>query len=320
MSLKFEFIIDKGANFAYWAQLLLGSWSWYFEKENSQLFLEEMGTFSKEEQKALEKLRMILQKKGNQYRWLWQRYGNQPFDNGQDEEVYNLIKSAFDQKFQLLWNKESPSLKQWKTELERYNFEKLLPAFRNIAIFLGLAENLDLTHPKIKLLISGNFPTGATRADFKNLIILNVSRVPLIKISRAAGVLIHECAHLLNNEGGFMNKLIEAADYPNIKVDGGYKWKYLIGETVLKSVSSHRANTYIGKLLDFSDSERKNDEDLSHKLPLREYGYEFLIRIAASRLFPETIAYIEAGKVIDQMHINNAVNILADLLREREAV
>lgn len=71
MGLKFEFIVDKKANFAYWAQLLLGPRSWYFRKDNPQLFLEEAGVFSKEEQKALGELKLILEKESNQYRWLW---------------------------------------------------------------------------------------------------------------------------------------------------------------------------------------------------------------------------------------------------------
>ena len=33
---QFKFFIDKEPNFVYWAQLLVGKWSWYFEGENSK--------------------------------------------------------------------------------------------------------------------------------------------------------------------------------------------------------------------------------------------------------------------------------------------
>ncbi len=203
--------------------------------------------------------------------------------------------------------------------MEEYDFNKLGFVFRSIAAFLGTAGNAECVIPtRVKLLISGNFPSGASRFNFGDLIILNVSRVPVTKKSRVIGALIHEFTHLINNKIGLLPKIIKTINYPNINVQEGYKWQYFVTETILKSISSHRANAYVGEFLDFDDETKRRDEDVSYKLPLRKYGYEFLIRVAASRFLSQTINYIETGKIIDAAYVNNAVNILANLLQERE--
>lgn len=319
MKLEFNFIIDKEANFIYWAQLLLGKWSWYFEKDNSKIFSEEVGILSKEEQEGLEKLRLILEKKNNQYRWLWQRYRHDQFDDINENDDYLFIENVLKKKFELLWQKEYPLLAQQKEELQQYDYNKLAPVLENIAVFLGADENVinSTISTDVKLLISGNFPTGAIKNEFGDLIILNVSRVPKEKISRIVGVLIHEATHLIEKRSQIITDILNEIDI-NIEVKDGYSYKYLVSETILKSIVSHRANTYMGKFLDFSAEEKIVDEDLSYKLPLREYGYGFLIRLAANRLLPETTSYIEAGKKLDRPYINKVINILNDLLQEYE--
>lgn len=318
MTPKFEFIIDKETNFIYWAQLLLGKWSWYFEEKSSKIFREEISDLSDDEKKALEDLKTILQKESNQYLWLWKRYENRCFENDEEKEIYLSARNLLNKKFELFLEKELSRLKQWKNELDKFNFQKLIPALNDVSVFLGLNNDaISEFHTRVKLLISNDFPAGATRPDFEDLIILNVSRVPIKDIFRVIGVIIHEFAHLLNNKGKLITDLIKVAIIPPIKIEGGYKWKYLITETILKSIVSHRANTYMGGLFDFSEETKKLDEDLSHKMPLKSYSYEFLIRIAANRILPETARYIDSKKVIDSAYMNRVIKILTDLLNER---
>jgi hypothetical protein len=313
----FEFLIDKEANFAYWVQLLLGQWSWYFEKENSILFTNEVGLISNTEQEALNKLRIILQQKDNQYQWLWGRYGNLSLTNLQEQKEYSFIRKALDMKFAPFWNKELLHLNDWKNELERYDFHKLDDAFQKISTFLGIKDDKGaVLRARVKLLISSNFPTGATRPDF-NFIILNVSRAPTIEINRVVGVISHEFTHFIKNKSGFLDSLLKSSMLPSEKLDGEYKWKYLITETILKAISSNRANTYIGSLLDFSESERRQDENLSHRNPLNSYSYEFLIRIAASHILQNTVSYLNNGKIINKDFIKLVIKTLSDLVKER---
>lgn len=319
MNPLFEFSLDKEANFAYWTQLLLGQWSWYFEKEKSNLFIKESSRFSSEEQDALNKLKEILQKKGNQYRWLWQRYDGHPISNVEEKETYAFIRSSLNRKFESLWDKEVLSLGKWAAELGEYNFQKIIPVFQKIASFLGISSGTDLVfHTRAKLLISDDFPTGATRPDFKDLIILNVSRVSVAKINRIVGVAAHEFMHLLNNQFGLITHIVDGIDLPTIRQKDGYNWKYLITETILTSITSKRSNTYLGMLLDFNEEEVINDKNLSHKLPLNAYSYEFLIRIAAFRILNKTTHYIDTKKTIDISYINYVIKVLAVLFEERE--
>lgn len=318
MTPKFEFIIDKEMNFIYWTQLLIGKWGWYFEEKSSRIFSEEISDLSDEEKKALEDLKTILQKEGNQYLWLWKRYDHYPFENDEEKEIYLLVRNLLNKKFELFWEKELSYLERWKNELDKFNFQKFTSILNDVSVFLGLNNDaISEFHTRVKLLISNDFPAGATRPDFEDLIILNVSRVPIKDIFRVIGVIIHEFVHFLDNKGKLITDLIKVAVIPPIKIEGGYKWKYLITETIFKSIVSHRANTYIGKLLDFDEKTKKLDEDLSHKMPLKSYSYEFLIRIAASRILPETTCYINSKKVIDSEYINCIIKILVDLLNER---
>jgi len=318
MTLKFKFIIDKETNFIYWAQLLLGKWSWYFEEKSSKIFREEIGGLSDDEKKALEDLKTTLQKESNQYLWLWKRYDNRCFDNNEEKEIYLLTRNLLNKKFELFWEKELSHLKRWENELDKFNFQKLTLVLNDISIFIGLSSNTTSEfHARVKLLISNDFPAGATRPDFEDLIILNVSRASIKDIFRVIGVITHEFVHILNNKNKLITDLIKVATIPPIKIEGGYKWKYLITEIIFKSIVSHRANTYIGKLLDFSEETKRLDEGLSHKMPLKSYSYEFLIRIAANRILPETTRYIDSKKVIDSKYINCVIKILTDLLSER---
>lgn len=315
---SFEFFIDKEANFAYWAQLLLGQWSWYFEKDNSILFSNEAGLISDTEQEALDKLKIILQGKNDQYRWLWEKYDNLSSTNLQEQKDYSFIREALNMKFNLFWDRELFRLNDWKNELERYDFHKLDDSFQKISIFLGIKDNKDaVLRARVKLLISSNFPSGATWPDFNDLIILNVSRVPIIKINRVVGVISHEFTHFINNKSNFLKLLLQSSMLPSEKLDGGYKWEYLITETILKAVSSGRANTYIGSLLDFREYERRQDENLSHQNPLNSYSYEFLIRIAASRILQDVVSYLNNGKIVDKDFIKLAIKTLSDLVKER---
>ena len=134
-----------------------------------------------------------MRKKNNQYRWLWQRYRHDLLDDINEKDDYFFIGNVLKQKFELLWQKEYPLLAKQQAELQRYDYDKLLPVLDKIAVFLGVDKNIinSTISADIKLLISGNFPSGAIKNEFGDLIILNVSRVPKEKISRIVCVLIH---------------------------------------------------------------------------------------------------------------------------------
>ncbi|MBI4993810.1 hypothetical protein HZC33_02540 [Candidatus Wolfebacteria bacterium] len=314
-----EFFIDKEANFIYWAQLLIGPWSWYFEKENSILFSNEIGQISNFEQKALDELKNILQNKNNQYKWLWERYNNFPLVNIQKQKEYSFVKETLTKKFNIFWDKEIILLDNWKNELDQYDFNKFNDLFKKLSIFLGIKDNKDVVSKiRVKLFISSNFPSGATRPDFNDLMILNVSRVPIMKINRVVGVISHEFAHFINNKSGLIKLLLKSSAFPSEKLDEGYKWEYLIAETILKSISSSRANTYSGLFLSFSEQEKRQDENLSHQNPLKSYSYEFLIRIAANHILQNTIDYLDNNKMIDKNFIELTIKTLLNLIKERE--
>ncbi|MCP6720191.1 MAG: hypothetical protein KJI72_02640 [Patescibacteria group bacterium] len=321
MTSAFKFVIDKEANFSYWTQLLVGKWGWYFEENNANIFREEHGPFSDEEQKALEKFKSILQKEKNQYYWLWSRYDGLSFKNPQEQKEYSFIKDVLGKRFNLLWDNELPSLKKWADILKQYNFQKLIQVLQKIAMFLGV--NNGIVFPvRVKLLISGDFPTGATRSDFRDLMTLNVSRVSTSQKHRVIGVIVHEFVHIINNRRKLITKFMENTSLPTliIEPERGYRWKYLVTETILTSIASQRSNTFVGKFLDFSELEKRNDEEgLKHKKPLGAYSYEFFIRVAASRVLPETSRYLDAGKVIDTPYTEHVIKILTKLLKERKA-
>jgi hypothetical protein len=313
----FKFTIHKNANFAYWSQLLLGKWSWYFEKENSGLFTAETGILTETEQKALNELRSILQKEENQYQWLWERYTDLPATDPEEKRIYESIQKALEKKFNALWENDLPLLHNWQSALTEFSFKEIWPVIEKISYFFGILNDA-IHHPiNAQLLVSGTFPTGATKPGFESMLILHVSRTPLTSINRVIGVLIHEYIHFIKDESARFTVLLRNV-LPNEAPTGGYAWKYLISETILKSIASHRANTYLGALLNFSAKERKIDTDISHKNPLNAYSYEFLIRIAAVKLLPTTKKYLDSNREIDAGYMQNAMDILLSLINERD--
>ena len=134
---EFKFTIDKEAIFFYWAQLMVGKWSWYFEPENYELFKKNSGEFSDSENEALDKFKSIIQKKENQYLWLWQRYNNQPISNQEEIETFGSVRKILDSKFENVWQGELPKLESWKSRLESHDFAKYHNIFKKIIGFLN---------------------------------------------------------------------------------------------------------------------------------------------------------------------------------------
>lgn len=325
MTPSFKFLIDKEANFTYWAQLIIGRWCWYFQSKNFEFFKKNAGDFSETEQNALNKFKFIVQKEENQFLWLWKRYDGQPILDKVEAENYQYIRTVLNSKFELVWAEELPKLKNWQMYLESYKFQNLDNVFYKIIKFL---ENQNIKKSiNIKLMLGSYEPAGATRSDFENLIILNISSVPNSCANRIIGILMHEFAHLINNKNKVLERFSQKSFFwkifiknifhiKKIKLKNNYRWKYLFTETVLKSIASHRSNNYLGELLDFSKEERIKDKDLSHKKLLREYSYEFIIRIAASQILDETKKYFENNQTVDQKYMNKIGNIWADILNE----
>lgn len=325
MAPSFKFLIDKEANFTYWAQLIIGKWCWYFQNKNSEFFKKIAGDFSETERDALNKFKFIIQKEENQFLWLWKKYDGQPIFNEVEAENYQYIRTILSNKFELVWAQEFPKLKNWQIYLESYKFQDLDNVFYKIIKFLG-GQNIGKSI-NIKLMLGGDEPTGATRSDFENLIILNISSVPDNYINRIIGILAHEFAHLINNKNKVLERLSQKSFFwkifiknvfhiKRIKLKNNYRWKYLFMETVLKSIAGHRSNNYLGELLDFSKEEKIKDKDFSHKKLLRECSYEFIIRIAANHIFDETKKYFENNQTVDQKYTNKIGDIWADILNE----
>ncbi|MDP3729854.1 MAG: hypothetical protein Q8R26_03895 [bacterium] len=321
MDTQFKYIIDKEANFAYWAQLMLGKWDWYFEKERVELFKKMSGEFSPEEQNALNQFRLILQKEGNQRLWLWQRYAGSEIENNIEREIYFSIRKILDQKFELIWRQEFLLLQQWERLLSSFDIKELETPIQQAMTFLGGSNKVGIF--SVKLFIGSETPTGATQPLVLNLLMLNISHTPANKINKAIGVIIHEFLHLVNNRNGLLKDLMKQAFMQELKTQydtklkDGYKWKYLFIETILRSIASGRSNTYIGEFLEYDDATKKIDADLSHKKPLIEIGYAFMIRIAASKMLEETKSYLSLGKIIDLAYIKKVVEIWKWLLYEQ---
>ncbi len=321
MDIQFKYIIDKEANFAYWAQLMLGKWDWYFEKERIELFKKMSGEFSPEEQSALNQLRLILQKEGNQRLWLWQRYAGSEIEDNIEQETYSSVRKILNQKFELIWGQEFLLLQQWERLLSSFDIKKLEIPIQQAITFLGGSNKVGIF--PVKLFIGSEMPTGATQLLVLNLLMLNISHTPENKINRAIGTIIHESLHLVDNRTGLLKDLAKQAFVQELKTQyetelkGGYKWKYLFTETILRSIASHRSNTYIGEFLEYDDATKKIDADLSHKKPLIEIGYEFMIRIAASKMLEETKGYLSSGRIIDLAYIKKVAKTWTELLHEQ---
>jgi hypothetical protein len=124
------------------------------------------------------------------------------------------------------------------------------------------------------------------------------------RLNRAVGALLHEVMHKIEAKSNLriLTKEVYSSLIQPLKLDiGNYKWKYLLVESILKSIASTRSNTYFGRILWGNILE----EDLIFEkdLPFNKVHFEYLIRVVALAIEPLTQEYVQNFKPLDKTFV-----------------
>lgn len=291
--MKFKFIIKKWANFYFFVQNL-SEWHFSNRKSYNQYWKGKLGPLSKEEKKALKKIKQIHSKYGfgGQYPYLGRFFylRKNPWKTLEKQlakrELIALknIFSVFQPKFEILWKKDLPLLKKWKKKLQKeVNKKSLITPINNTlsALYNTPPLNKDF---RAYLLFSTPTGLGGTANLKKNqAITLDLSKYPLKKINIAMAMLWHEMTHAYFETYYFLPMLIKK--FPQDK-----KTIELIKEATVRSLFPYGI---LGKR--FFGTKKWSHANLRHPGPL--------IKL--------TQQYFREDKVLDEEYIEKSLSILS---------
>jgi hypothetical protein len=301
----FNFEIDKEACFAYFIQSLI-DWGWFFNEKNQDYFSEQIGGLENEEKKSLEKLKKILQKDNNYFLWLWRRYDNLDFRDSDEKDSWEEIKKILWPKFEKIWDIEFKKMEEWRKELATFSFEKFNKDLEKVSNFFNFYDYPKEIRVKLMFHWDRDNVTAHVRADFNDLILLNLSNLKNSNISkkRVINVLLHEFIHKIQYQSDDFYKIIkkserEIIDPRNITFENDIKWKYLLEETIVNAIASRRFNSYFGRKLTDNESIIEADKIISVDLEKNRNNFGYLIRFIAGEVEDKVSNYLKDNKKFD---------------------
>jgi len=306
---KYKFEINRGGCFAYWAQSFV-RWNWYFNQKEVDKWKEITREFNSEEEKVLDNLKKILQKEGNAYLWLWNRYENNPIEDKREQEDWEEIKSILEDKFEKIWQREKPKLEAWLNQLEQLDLKNKEDDLKKIFNFFGVTDYKE--EIKVKLLLGfGKQAGGATKKEFSNSLILLLSETDLIDKEAVLNVLLHESLHLL--EYSSTKDLLFRQSFKKILAPFKIKqsqpsWRHLIVESIVSSI--------VGRELGYLDKkDLKETINISiSKEENRGQFYNQKILLMAQKVAPITEKYLKDNKEMDSVYTDQVLEILKEEL------
>jgi hypothetical protein len=176
--MKFNFIINKQANFYFFVQNL-AEWHFSNRKDYNDLWRKELGEFSLKEEKALEKFREIRKnyQPGRTYFELafFTTKNHWKFlERNLPTKEYKIVKEVFElfkDKFEIIYKKDLPLLKKWKKVLnEKLNNQDFIKSTIKILSRLFNTEPLE-TDVNVYLLLSSTsyYPGGGANINDKSI-------------------------------------------------------------------------------------------------------------------------------------------------------
>lgn len=218
--MRFFFIISKFAVFYFFIQNL-SEWHFSNRKDYNEVWRQELGSFTAEEEDALKKMGRIHSRylfgksylgrdfflEENPWTTLEQRLRHEDFINLKD------VFLVFENKFNLFWPEELTLLSGWKKELER-NLNHS-PITDTVIEQLKMVFNTFPSQNEIKIILlpSTEKHTGGGANIDSRSITLEISRYPLQNINHTIGIIWHETIHSSFQKQYFSTLLLEL--FPN---------------------------------------------------------------------------------------------------------
>lgn len=333
----YTFAIDKNACFAYWAQSLI-QWIWLSKKADYEHYARTVGSFTIVEENALQKLKKLLQRKDTGFLWLWNRYVGNEITNPRELLTWQYVQRALKDRFEMVWNEESPKLQKWQKELNAYSFQELNAVFAEVAHFFnkdaGTSKNII-----VRLLINYDEKSlrGHAKREFNNCIILALSSLEKRYRDMAISNLVHETIHLMEHasplsealfkdsyqkilkptlRGNLFSSVMKSVMdilcrlLPNLFWMRGPKWRHLFIEAVITSMAgSSLITAYVNQRVFHKPSALPEGSLQTFDFRGKDKkNYSAQIKIVASRLVDLTKEYLDNDKKMDKTYSDAVAN------------
>jgi len=264
------------------------------------------GEFNDEEQEVLKKFTKFLKPpkiykfipvyRKREYFWLWERYAERTIIRPQEEKYWQEIKSVMMPKFELLWLKHFPLIKNWQRYLEDHDFSSINKALLKVKIFFnGFFD--ESTTVQLGINYREDFPSGHTKKGFPGLVLLNLSLVEMSQSDKVISVLNHELSHLIEHSSS-KNELLKNSFLRLIKprkiCQRNPSWRHLINESIITSIAG-RNFSYLDKTLNLENDFDQNYWNNETSRQIFQVAYE---------ISEKTKQYLKQEKEMDQEYMD----------------
>lgn len=285
--ITYSFQLDKEACFANWVQALV-KWGWYFSKKEYEYNTKV--PFTEMESAALQRLKNLLGRDDTGFVFLWDRYQGNLIKNNNDRKDWEYIQKVFQERFEKLWNRESPKLHAWAEKLNSYQFNDERDVLKKTLSFLGLFSNFKrVINVKLLFNYSDEHLSGHTKRGLENLFIFKISGLRHEHLDKLLDILLHETIHILEHNSPIFEDLIRNAHLSIVKSLNIERhnpdWRHLLYESFTSSIVGHGLR--MGK-------------EINKQPFVDEYLNE--IRAVALRLAPLTQEYMKQGRAMDEAY------------------
>jgi hypothetical protein len=301
--MKFKFIISKWGNFAFFVQNL-SNWHFSCRQNYNLLWEKELGKLSPEEKRALETFKKVRSRFPSGKTFFEQSFFTKkdPWKNikkNLSSQDYKAIEKTFlmlNDRFQILYKQDYPSLKIWQENLKKRNNELLSKKITKILRLLYNTHNKTKKIINVYLLFSSIDQRGGGANIDEKSISIEVSRQPLALIDYMIGIIWHEVIHLCFDKEYFLS--LVQKKFPE-------DWKTISLIKEMTAISLFPKGILANKFLKINTSQK---ETLHLKLPVK-YNRQLL---------SITDSYVKQQKPFDEKYIDQLYTIISNLNKKEK--
>lgn len=312
--IKYNFIIKKEANFAYWVRLMIFClwpqvairWEKGTTPKRGQYYFDTFEDFNDKEKLLLGEFKDILQNKKGVAQWFWDRYSNKKIIDDKERNAWFNLRKVLNDKFDKIWVIEGPKLKEWQKILNDYDFN-LDGTLEKIKGLFGVKELNEETSIYLMLSFS-NHALHAETKKIENLITLEISSLDFKNSNKVISILFHEITHIIFErslkeqalEKSFLvvkELLKENLEFFNLERPIR---NYLIEESIVSSIAGQGVNYVNQKFFpeNITEKERSFFANLNYKDNKNNYSYQ--VKAVAHQFSDITRRYLDNNKEVDK--------------------
>jgi len=326
--LNFIFTYQKTSSLFHFIENL-SEWHYSCRLGDNKKWLLQTGDLTPEEQDALGKMRLLLQKYDYGEKFL-----GVPFITISEERIWEEIKKwvepnectslqtifqIFTPRFKIIWQKEEPKLQVWKKRLEELNNQGSRDnQINDLETFFNIEVQSKIV--KVCLLVNASEKGGGGNANTgEEVITLDCSSMNIELAKRLYSTLWHETIHLVF-EKEQLNPFLK--DF--LKDKGNFLMQSALGqilksptallkEAIVTAVEAYLAKTYLN--LDVEEEQKGKLGVKFEAVKVNPKNYRLWYIYAAQKLLPAIVEYVRQKRSVDNEFLQLTFEYYQDFLK-----